>query len=166
MNLISLCSSIAEAEWTSRRASANAHNADGQALVELALLVPLFALMLLGAAEFSRVEYASVEVANAARAGVQYGAQNRITALDLTGMQRAAVSDGPEVTSLLATASSFCTCSDGTSITCANASTNCAARISQYVQVNTTAAVTPLMYCPGLPRTYTVQSVAAMRVEQ
>jgi Flp pilus assembly protein TadG len=43
----------------------------GQALLELALTVPLLVLILLGAAEFSRLAYAAVEVANAAKAGVR-----------------------------------------------------------------------------------------------
>ncbi len=47
----------------------------GQALVELALTFPILVMLFVGAAEFARVVYASIEVSNAAMAGVSYGAQ-------------------------------------------------------------------------------------------
>ena len=146
-----------------RRAYADAC---GQAFVELALLMPIFTLMLVGAAEFARLAYASIEVSNAARAGVQYGAQTPLTAANIAGMKTAATSDAPDVTNLAATASDFCTCSNGTAITCTNAATTCTARIIEYVQVNTSASVNPTFHIPGLPSTYTLQGTAVMRVEQ
>ena len=97
----------------------------GGAFVELALVVPIFGLLLVGAAEFGRLAYADIEVSNAARAGVAYGAQNHATASDTSGMQTAATQDAPDVTSIAATASTFCTCSDGTVVTCANAPAKC-----------------------------------------
>lgn len=138
----------------------------GQALIELALVLPIFVLLLLGAAEFARLAYASIEVSNAARAGIQYGAQNHSTAVDLIGMTQAAINDGSNIKTLQAIATNFCICSDGTSITCANASMNCPARILDYVQVNTSVVVDPFFHCPGLPKTFTLQGQAAMRVEE
>src|ERR1700733_8939384 len=70
----------------------------GGALVELALLIPVFVALLLGAAEFARLAYAGIEVSNAARAGVAYGSQSSTTASDITGMQTAATNDGANVT--------------------------------------------------------------------
>ena len=135
-------------------------------MIELALVLPIFVLLLIGAAEVARLAYASIEVSSAARAGIQYGAQNHITAIDINGMKQAAINDGSNIATLQATATNFCVCSDGTSITCANASMNCNARILDYVQVNTSAVVDPLFHCPGLPKTFTIAGQAAMRVEQ
>ena len=45
------------------------------------LLVPI----LIGSAEFARAAYAYIEVSNAARAAVAYGAQTHATALDTAG---------------------------------------------------------------------------------
>jgi hypothetical protein len=42
----------------------------GQSLIEVALSVPIFVLLLVGAAEFGTVLYAAIEVSDAARAGV------------------------------------------------------------------------------------------------
>ncbi len=140
----------------------------GNAMIELALILPMFTLVLAGAADFARFAYASIEVSNAARAGIQYGMQNRGTAMDLTGMQLAATNDGADVSALKATASQFCVCTDGTSITCANAGTKCVgpARILQYVQVNTTAKLNPIFQYPGLPTTLTLNGQATIRVQQ
>ena len=52
-----------------------------------------FGPVLIGAAEFARAAYAYIEVSNAARAAVQYGAQNDATALDTAGMLTAAKND-------------------------------------------------------------------------
>ncbi len=137
----------------------------GQALLELALTLPLLAVLLLGAAEFGRLAYAAIETSNAARAGVQYGAQNHVTASDYAGMQLASLDDGPNVPGLSATATHFCSCADGTASTCASGDCG-GSRIIEYVQVNTTATVDPLIYVPGLPTTYTLNGQAVMRVWQ
>jgi Flp pilus assembly protein TadG len=143
-------------------------NDAGQALIELALIMPIFTVLLAGAGDFARLAYAGIEVSNAAGAGVQYGAQNRITALDIAGMKLAATNDGADVSSIQATASNSCVCTDGTSITCANAATACVspARTLQYVQVNTSAEVSPFFHYPGLPATFNLQGQATMRVQQ
>ena len=49
----------------------------GGSLVETALTAPLLlTLLIFGSVEFARVAYAAIEVTNAARAGVSYGAQS------------------------------------------------------------------------------------------
>lgn len=47
----------------------------GQSMVELALLVPLLALILLGLIDFGRVFGAFIVITNAAREGARYGSQ-------------------------------------------------------------------------------------------
>ena len=137
----------------------------GNTLVELALGVMLCATLLLGAGEFGRLAYAAIEISNAAHAGAQYGSQTHTTASDSSGMQTAATQDGPNVPGLTATASHFCTCSDGSASTCK--ATDCStSRIIEYVQVNTSGNVDPKIYVPGLPRSYTITGSAVMRVVQ
>lgn len=138
----------------------------GQALIELAWVTPIFLILVLGAAEFGRLTYIGIEVSNAARAGVQYGAQSHATASDTTGMQTAATNDGTtDVSNMTAIASHSCKCSDGSSSTCLP--TDCSAsRIIEYVTVNTSASVSPLFTYPGLPGTLTLTGHAVMRVAQ
>jgi Flp pilus assembly protein TadG len=143
----------------------------GQAFIELALALPIFAILLIGSAEFAILASAGIQISNAARAGVAYGAQNHVTASDTPGMQLAATHDAPNITGLTATATQSCTCVSSvstTSITCSSANTSCVSpsRIVEYVQVNTSAAVTPPIHLWGLPTTFTMRGQAIMMVEQ
>jgi Flp pilus assembly protein TadG len=144
-------------------------NERGQAFVELALVLPIFLLLFIGAAELGRLAYASIEVSNAARAGVAYGAQNHATASDVVGIQTAATQDAPNIASMGTPAvAQSCSCSSGVAITCANAGTNCLSpnRIIEYVQVNTSASVNTAFHYPGIPNTITLNGQAIMRVAQ
>jgi Flp pilus assembly protein TadG len=142
----------------------------GQGLVELALTLPLLILILMGGAEFARFAWASIETANAARAGAQYGAQTNVTASDDAGMQTAALNDGVNLSGLTATSSHSCACSTAptTSLGCLNALPACAspAIVLEYVQVNTSSTIRPLYHWPGLPATFTPNGSALMQVAQ
>jgi Flp pilus assembly protein TadG len=142
----------------------------GQSLIELALTLPLFVFILLGTAEFARFAWASILASNAARAGVQYGAQNHITASDSSGMQTATTLDGTNLSGLTATPTHYCVCSTAAAtVSCTlPLSTTCPspATLLEFVQVNTSATVTPLYRWPGLPTTFTARGFALMQVEQ
>ena len=154
-----------------RRVSHSRLTADsGQGLIELALTLPLLILILMGGAEFARFAWASIETANAARAGVQYGAQTTITASDDAGMQTAALNDGVNLSGLTATSSHSCACSSApsTTIACSTALSNCAspAIVLEYVQVGTSSTIRPIYHWPGLPTTFTANGSAIMQVVQ
>src|ERR1700734_3884295 len=104
----------------------------GQSVLELALLMPILCLLLLGIIEMGRYAEISILVSNAARAGAQYGAQNIATAGDSAGIQAAALQDAQisgwqsagndNCLSLVPVASAplqyaLCGCSDGTDYT-------------------------------------------------
>ncbi len=139
----------------------------GQALVELALTLPALVLLLVAAAEFARVSYASIEVSNAAMAAVQYGAQTANTAGDTVGIQAVAQSDALDLTSgvLTATATKSCICSNGSASTCL--STDCSgAYIETILTVKTQATIDPLIHLPGIPNTFTLRGQAVQKVLQ
>jgi Flp pilus assembly protein TadG len=134
----------------------------GGALVETALTLPLLVLMILGAVEFSRVAYASLEVVSAARAGVSYGAQTGGTAADLQGITYAAQHDAANVTTLqVVSATSSYACSNP-SETSTGANTDCpTSHIEQTLTVVTQATLDPMIHVPGLPTTYTIKGQAS-----
>jgi Flp pilus assembly protein TadG len=140
----------------------------GSALAEMAIVLPLLVLLLISLIEIGRFGDYTIRAGNAARAGVQYGAQNTITAEDFTGMQTAATHDAQSPALFTATASNFCTCADGSTSTCAP--TDCSAsHMIEYVQVVTTGSLSSITNFPGLPaslRQITVQGKAVMRVAQ
>lgn len=140
-------------------------SARGQASVELALSVPLLLMMLVLVVEAGRALYIAISVSNAARAGVQYGAQSRATAANNAGMQAAALSDAPNISGLAATATHFCKCANGSASTCL--STDCSgSHMLVYVQVNTSAPYAPLINFMGSLPSMTVPGEAIMRVAE
>ncbi len=140
----------------------------GSALAEMAVVLPMLVLLLIALIEVGRFGDYTLRAGNAARAGVQFGAQNTITAMNNAGMQDAATSDAAEGAMFNATASHFCTCADGSTSTCAADDCPNSHRIL-YVQVLTTGSFPSLTNFPGLPaslRNVTVNGKAVMRVAQ
>lgn len=153
------------------------HEERGQAFVELALVLPIFVVLLLGAAEVGRLAYAAIEVNNAARAGVAYAAQTHTTASDFLpggGIVLAAETEAPDITTMTATAALSCSCEGSTGSmpapgVCTGVTlTSCPSpsRIVEFVQVNTSAPVNTLFHVPGIPNSITFQGHATMRVVQ
>lgn len=144
---------------------------EGNSLVEVALLLPVLTMVLVGTIDLGRLAYMSIEVSNAARAGVQYGQQNSSTWSNVSGMQAAAADDAADLTgesngNLSATATYWCQCSDGSSVTanCSPIAPSCAGtHLVDYVKVVATATYKPWFPCPGVPSSTTLTSQAVMR---
>src|ERR1019366_1611311 len=152
-------------------------SAPGQSLVEVALTAPILILMFLGAAEFARIGVAAIEVSNAARAAVAYGAQNVSTAGDSSGIQTAATMDaGDMAASLTATSNASGVCSSGALCTGAGTgagssclNTDCATpgdHIETILTVDTAATFDPLIHVPGIPSTFTLHGHAVQKCLQ
>ena len=147
------------------RAGHQRRQSRGQAAVELALCMPILLTLFIAVAETGRAFYIAISVSNAARAGVQYGAQNLSTAGDNAGMRQAAINDAPNIAGMTVVATHFCKCSDGSASTCL--ATDCAgSHRLLYAQVNTSAQYTPVINYAGIMHTTTVPGIAVMRVVQ
>lgn len=133
----------------------------GQSVVEFALIAPPLLILLVVGADFARAFATAANLTSAARAGVEYGAQNSTTAADTTGMQTAAVNDSNGLlSSSNVTASTFCECG-GVVATCG---ASCASTSQTFVKVNTSATFQTLAPYPGIPRTLPLQGNATMLV--
>jgi Flp pilus assembly protein TadG len=132
--------------------------------MEMALILPLLCLLILGIIEIGRYAEFSITVANAARAGVQYGSQNLATASDTTGIQNAATRDAVMTPPLVVTPTLLCYCS-GQLQSC---DTVCATPNIEviYLKVTTTGTYTPLFKYPGVPIFTSANGMAQMLVEQ
>jgi len=97
----------------------------GLAVTELALVLPLSFVLFIGILDFGRVYYSAIAVSHAARAGVQYGAQDNVKSGDFAGMRQAASDALGDVSNFTVTACRYCQCADGTgSCTSCNAGTD------------------------------------------
>ena len=139
--------------------------ARGQSAVELAVAVPVLALLLLAGADFGRIFYLSIGVSNAARAGAQYGSQTVVTAADSNGMIAAAKTDGSNVNNLSATAIQ-CTCESSSSVAACPASYCTNDPQATFVEVDTQAPFSTLVKYPGIPYSTNLSGKAVMQVEQ
>lgn len=147
----------------------------GQALIETALTLPLLLLMLLGAFEFGRCVYASIEITNAAKAAAQYGAQNSTTAADINGMKLVAMQDAPDL-SLTAASTTIdntnCECivngvaGTASAAMCATTAI-CLGYVVQVLKITTTTTYQPVLFHKGgFSSSFTLQGHAVQEVLQ
>jgi Flp pilus assembly protein TadG len=146
--------------------------ARGQSSIELALGLPFLVLVLFLVAEFARVFYVAMGVASAARAGVQYGAQSYVKAVDNSGMTAAALNDGKNISGLTATPTHFCMCngaqcspaqSSACIVSCSAPPSTCT-EPKVFVQVTTSATFkTGTIF--GLPSNIPLRSVAVLQAQ-
>ena len=150
----------------------------GVSVTELALVLPLSLVLFIGILDFGRVYYSAIAVSHAARAGVQYGAQDNVKSGDFAGMRQAASDALGDVSNFTVTACRYCRCADGTgSCTSCNAGTDgcssgsgclgtCGSAAPQvYVQVTVDKVFTTLFPYPGLPSRADLNRKATMRVQ-
>ena len=150
----------------------------GVSVTELALVLPLSLVLFIGILDFGRVYYSAIATSHAARAGVQYGAQDNIKSGDFAGMRQAASDALGDVSNFTVTACRYCRCADGTgTCTSCNASADgcstgsgclgtCSSAAPQvFVQVTVDKVFTTLFPYPGLPSTADLNRIATMRVQ-
>ena len=124
-------------------------DAEGASFVELALVLPLFLLMLVPVVDIGRAFYAAIEVTSAAHAGAMYGLENPS---DTSGMVQAAKAGASNLSNVGATAAYGCECSDGTSPVASCTSTpSCTYNYVTYVDVTVTSPYTTVFGYPGMP---------------
>ena len=145
-----------------KRACARARGEEGSQMIELALVMPLLLAVFVGAVDFGRAYFLSMEVASAAQAGAMYGITNPA---DTAGMQSAAAADAPDLPGMTPTATYGTECADGTSPALANNTppSSCPNGVVQYVEVDTTASYQPILYYPGFASAFTLTSKSRMR---
>ena len=137
-------------------------------MIEFAIVLPVFIFMMVGIIEIGRFTYYSILAAHAARAGVQYAAQNLTTASDAANSgpatTAAAVQDGQSLSNWAVTSKISCTVNNVSSSCPTNASGAVSPNNFYYVQVTVTGTFKSLLKYPGIPQSIPVTGSAIMRV--
>ena len=157
----------------------------GQALIELAFVIPILMTLALGVIEIGRYAYIAILVGNAARAGAAYGSQSKQQSVDTTGIANAAKYDfagaksggtaqtnGLGESTLSVTSAVSCGCDSAGTITsfgCTtatnpNAGTCVTGRWVVVVSVTASGNFNSLFNYPGIPSPLAVSRTAFMRV--
>ena len=120
----------------------------GSAAVELAVLLPFMAFLLVIGMDFARVYRHAQVVTNCARNGALYGAFNTAQANDKTGIRAAALADAGDLAGQPKVTSETGTAADG----------------SEYVRVTVSWPFATLTNYPGVPSTMDITRTVQMRV--
>jgi Flp pilus assembly protein TadG len=153
---------IAVAGWSGVLQRLRRLDEAGSSLVEVACVMPLMLLILVGAVDFGQAFYVGIEVASAAEAGTHYGVTSY---KDTIGMANAATLDASDVPGMTTVAVWGCECSDGTgaSVSCASAP-SCGTNLIAYVDVSTSMNFTPILAYPMVPSLFALKGHSRMRV--
>jgi Flp pilus assembly protein TadG len=135
----------------------------GSALVEFALVTPFLLLLMAALLNYGLLLRTTVCVADAARAGAQYGSRSIANSTDSSGIEAAAVKSAPDVAHLTVTSTRSCSCPDGNPVSCTGSCVGGGVRI--YVQVNASATGSAIFTYPALPFSGASSSQAVMRVQ-
>lgn len=157
-----------------RRKRARRHaSGHGSALVELAVVLPVLVVLLVGTADFARVFYLTLELTNAARAAAQYGTYDIGKFNDDSAIQAAAVNASPNIpgfSSSNVAVSRLCQCAtDAGAFSATSPANSCSGTCSGGGHIVATLTVTasktftPISRFPGIPNTLNLNRTATLR---
>ena len=137
----------------------------GAASLELALLAPLLATLVVGAFDFGRHGLALARATSAAEAGVQYALQSPGNAADVGAIAVAAQTDaGLSAADLGVAARTYCTCPGaGGEVGCAAACSDGGYTL-RHLEVSVERAFVPLFDYPGLAGARTIVATRTARL--
>ncbi len=136
---------------------------DGNALVEVALALPLLMTMVAGTVDFGLYEERKMQAVEAANAAAGYGAVSG-NQLNTAGMQSAASAASPSLSGLTVSAQVYWVCSPGGAQVASSDACSNGENPLQYVLVTTAAVVNAPMPLASLGRNMHVTGQAAYRV--
>ena len=141
---------------------------NGASIAELALITPMFFLIMLGGIDFARAYYLSMEISGAAQAAAVYGSTHRT---DTAGITAVAKADAPDVPSadLTVTPTWGCECSNATvgstssSTSCTTTPTCTGNTVVYWEKVTASGSFSPVFNWPGIPSSMSFSQTAVMR---
>ena len=135
-------------------------------MVEFAIVASVLLLLTSGAADFARVFFHAITVANASSTGAFWGTYNNVRAVQ-TGSQEAAAEDDARNIGdgTLATATMYCECTNGNSTDCFNP--NCGGNGPVRIYTTTTVEQSFDTFLPwlGIPDDIVVNRETHYRVQ-
>jgi Flp pilus assembly protein TadG len=136
----------------------------GSSLIELAIVMPVLTLLLLGVADLSRAYYLGIVVSRAAQSAVRYATQNPSDSAGTVSAATADASDIPSFTASSVNVTWGCECSDGSgaSVSCITVP-SCSGDIVSYFQVDTTSTYQTLFPYPLIPKSIVLHGSARLR---
>lgn len=137
----------------------------GSALVELAIALPIIILLAIGVADFGRMFFTGIAVANAARAAAEYGSTKVTSMSDTSKVNQAGRDEAGDISGVLVTSEQFCRCPDGTTPDCAGTCPSPYTWTEVFVKAKATKTFSLILHYPGIPQTLTFTDSATFRAQ-
>lgn len=140
----------------------------GATTVELAIATPLLMLMMVGAADFARIFYHSITLANASGTGAFYGSQGHVQAASFNKISTVARDDARNLENVSARAELVCDCPDstpGSFVDCTDAVCNSYGYPRAYSKTTVQQEFSPMIPWPGIPNPVVITQRTYTRVQ-
>lgn len=137
----------------------------GTAAIELALMIGILMMILVGTIDVARVFYAAITVDDASRAGAQHGIRSNGFTSDISGMEGASALNAQDLGTVTTTPERYCRCEGGsTDVNCVTGT--CTEGVPQvYVRVETQGTFNTVFAYPGMPYAIPLSSATTFRVQ-
>jgi Flp pilus assembly protein TadG len=136
----------------------------GNVVIEMALIMSVFILLMLGGYDISRMAIETHELEQVARSGAQYALLGQTSAQDTaTIIAEAKEAAGDDADLITVTATTFCECPDGTGNNCSDTCSDGSVSL-MYVNVTVTKPFVFLFNLPVVFGSYTISGSANMRI--
>lgn len=133
----------------------------GAAFFEMAIVLPVLLLVAIGVAEFGRVYFNAIRVANAAMAGAEFGAQSSGSG-DPAFIRQIARDDAGDQ-NLVVNSNRSCRCPDSEAVVACSVTCAGYGYPQFFIEVTATKTHTLMLRYPGIPQTITVTRTATFR---
>ena len=135
--------------------------------MELALIMTILSVVVLGAIDFGRIAYMAMALTNAARQGAMVGSQTSATSTQYSTMQLAAqASASADIGAITAVATRSCACDVGGTVTVMGSCTAaCLGFVQIRVTVTTSKTFNTVTRFPGLYNSVSLSRQAIMRAQ-
>lgn len=152
--------------WFLRASKRFVRHERGYSVVELAMISPMLAFLLVAAFDFARAFYFAIAVTGAAHTAAQWGSLSPFNATNYSAMQNIAQNHAPGL-GVTATASRICRCGSGVNApsNMLSCSAGCVGTKRVYVSVTTTRSFSPIIGFPGIPGTVNITRTSQIRAE-
>jgi Flp pilus assembly protein TadG len=133
----------------------------GSALIEFALVVPMFLLVCVAGIDLGRAFNAAMMLTGATRTALEYAGESANTASDTTGITNLITTGTGNAAGLSVSVVQFCSCSvGGPQVLCSN---TCTGKLV-YVQITATEPFQPVAAWPYLPQPLNLTRSGTIRV--
>ncbi len=131
----------------------------GVVIIEMALFMAAFSIVLVGLISFTAIAGASVQLSDALRAGEQFALKQPTNTSGITYTVENATSLPPS--NVTSTATTFCEC-NGVSATCQS---SCSGTMATYVTITAGYSVPLVLTFPGFSNPYPLNKSVSVRVQ-